>query len=180
MAATNNIKTDILEATLTVIINEGVRGATYRRIAEQARLSPGTLTYHFPQSDALLTGAFSHMVDTISRAFRERMYEAKDRESACEAVVDLICGDIWASKRHLLLSFELYALAARKEVFRQLLQQWMSRSRESLHLWFSMDTACSLDALIEGFTIHNLLNDVPMSRAAILRAVEKIASGNRE
>lgn len=175
MAGTKDIKTDILDATLTVIVNEGVRGTTYRRVADRAGLSPGTLTYHFPQTELLLMGAFSYMVDTISGAFRQRMHGAADRDGACEAVVDLICGDIWASQRHLILSFELYSLAARKEPFRQLLQQWMSRSRESLHLFFSMETACALDALIEGFTIHNLLNDTPISREAILRAVRNIA-----
>ncbi|MGK3123722.1 TetR/AcrR family transcriptional regulator [Candidatus Pantoea formicae] len=176
MADNSDIKTDILEATLTVIINQGVRGTTYRRVAEQAGLSPGTLTYHFPQTDILLMGAFSHMVDAIAQSFRDRMHAARDRASACEAVVDLICGDIWASKRHLVLSFELYSLAARKEPFRELLQQWMQRSRESLHLFFSMETACSLDALIEGFTIHNLLNNTPISRTTILNAVRNIAA----
>ena len=165
MTVTRDIKTDILDATLTVIINEGVRGTTYRRVADQAGLSPGTLTYHFPQTDLLLMGAFSYMVDTISQAFRQRMQSATECADACEAVVDLICGDVWA---------------ARKEAFRQLLQLWMSRSRASLHLCFPMETACALDALIEGLTIHNLLNDAPMSRDAILRAVRKIADPIQE
>ncbi|RPE02837.1 TetR family transcriptional regulator [Candidatus Pantoea deserta] len=175
MVVSRDIKSDILDATLTVIVSEGVRGTTYRRVADRAGLSPGTLTYHFPQTDLLLMAAFSHMVDAIAQAFRQRMQRAADRDAACEAVVDLICGDVWASQRHLILSFELYSLAARKEPFRQLLQQWMSRSRESLHLFFPMETACALDALIEGFTIHNLLNDTPISRDAILRAVRNIA-----
>jgi len=93
MAVTRDIKTDILDATLTVIINEGVRGTTYRRVADQAGLSPGTLTYHFPQTDLLLMGAFSYMVDTISQAFRQRMQSATECADACEAVVDLICGE---------------------------------------------------------------------------------------
>lgn len=176
MSDTRDIKTTILEATLTVIINQGVRGTTYRRVAEQAALSPGTLTYHFPQTDRLLMAAFSYMVDNIAHAFRLRMQSVNDRASACEAVVDLICGDIWVSQRHLVLSFELYSLAARKAPFRALLQQWMARSRESLQLCFSPETACALDALIEGFTIHNLLNDTPVSRTSVLNAVQKIAA----
>lgn len=178
MAENNPIKTAILDATLTVIMHHGVRGTTYRRVAEQAGLSPGTLTYHFPQTESLLMGAFSYMVENIAQTFRERMRAAHDRLSACDAVVDLICGDLWASKRHLVLSFELYSLAARKARFRALLQQWMQRSRESLHLFFSMETACSLDALIEGFTIHNLLNSTPISRETILKAVRNLAAND--
>lgn len=176
MAASSTTKEDIYEATLTVIVQEGVRGATWRRVAKQAGLSPGTLTYHFTHTESLLLGAFTWMIDNISRSFFERMSMASSKASACEAVVDLICGDIWASKRHLVLSFELYSLAARKNDFRLLLQEWMARSRKSLCLVFPYATACALDALIEGFTIHNLLNDAPLNREIILDAVTKVAA----
>ncbi|WP_380179080.1 TetR/AcrR family transcriptional regulator [Kalamiella sp. sgz302252] len=176
MAASSTTKEEIYEATLTVMVQEGIRGITWRRVATEAGLSPGTLTYHFPHTESLLLGAFTWMIDNISRSFFERMSAASNKASACEAVVDLICGDIWASRRHLVLSFELYSLAARKDNFRLLLQEWMARSRKSLHLAFPFETACALDALIEGFTIHNLLNDTPVDRKIILNTVNKIAS----
>ncbi|WP_409308778.1 TetR/AcrR family transcriptional regulator [Pectobacterium sp. B1J-3] len=166
----------ILEATLEVILDHGVRGATYRRIAGKAGLSPGTLTYRYSSIEMLLNRAFAYMVDGISREFRVRLEQAKDIDGAREAVVDLICGDIWATPRHLTLSFELYALASRKEEYRLILQEWMTRSRESLHLHFSIATACSLDAMIEGYTIHNYLNNDVVSREDILDTVVKLTS----
>ncbi|MBN3262288.1 TetR/AcrR family transcriptional regulator [Pectobacterium brasiliense] len=166
----------ILEAALEVILDHGVRGATYRKIAQQAGLSPGTLTYRYSSIELLLSSAFIYMVDGISHAFRVRLKQAKDINSAREAVVDLICGDIWATPRHLTLSFELYALASRKEEYRLILQEWMTRSRRSLHLHFSIATACSLDAVIEGYTIHNYLNNEAVSREDILNTVIKLTS----
>lgn len=166
--------TRIAQAALSVILEHGVRGTTYRRVAAQAQLSPGTLTYRFKSIDALLIDAFTFMIDEISHAFHQRLAQAEDIDGACEAVADLICGNIWATPNHLTLSFELYALASRQETYRALLQEWMSRSRAALHRHFSAETAWTLDVLIEGFTIHNFFNSRPMSREKILLAITRL------
>ncbi|WP_302758368.1 TetR/AcrR family transcriptional regulator, partial [Ligilactobacillus salivarius] len=90
------IKEVIVDAALETIVQEGVRGATARRIAEQANLSPGTITYHFESIDEILSAAFKRMIKQITEAFTARLQEATDDQSAREAVVDLICGDVWA------------------------------------------------------------------------------------
>ncbi|MCW2474169.1 MULTISPECIES: TetR/AcrR family transcriptional regulator [unclassified Symbiopectobacterium] len=167
-------RTRIAQATLTVILEHGVRGATYRRVAAQAQLSPGTLTYRYKSIDALLIDAFIVMIDEISHAFHQRLAQAEDIDDACEAVADLICGNIWATPNHLTLSFELYALASRQEAYRALLQEWMSRSRAALHRHFSEETSWTLDVLIEGYTIHNFFNRHPMSREKILQAIARL------
>lgn len=169
--STKDTRLKIVEAALEVIIEHGVRGTTHRRVAQKANLSPGTLTYRYKNIDALLHDAFSYMIDEIATAFRLRLEQAKNIAEAREAVADLICGAIWATPRHLMLSFELYALASRQENFRALLQTWMMRSRTSLHLHFSAETSWTLDALIEGYTIHNFLNDAPMGRERILHSI---------
>lgn len=172
----NDTRLKIVEATLEVVIEHGVRGATHRRVAQKAKLSPGTLTYRYKNIDALLHDAFSYMIDEIAHAFRFRLEQASTRDEAREAVADLICGNIWATPRHLMLSFELYALASRQETYRALLQTWMTRSRAALHLHFSTEIAWTLDALIEGYTIHNFLNNAPLSREKILNTITTLTS----
>lgn len=166
--------TKIARAALDTVLEYGVRGATYRRVAAQAQLSPGTLTYRYKSIDALLIDAFTFMIDEISHAFHQRLAQAEDIDGACEAVADLICGNIWATPNHLTLSFELYALASRQEAYRALLQEWMSRSRAALHRHFNAETAWTLDVLIEGYTIHNFFNSRPMSREKILLAIARL------
>ena len=157
-----------IDAAFEVIAEWGVQGATYRRIAAQAQLSPGTLTYHFPTIDDLLLAAFRQFADSISQGFEERMQTAHSLEQACEAVVDLICGQVWPTTAHLLLSFELYAMAARRADYRAVMHQWMAQSQAALRLQFAPDTARLLDATIEGLTIHNILGAEPTPRALIL------------
>lgn len=157
-----------IDAAYHVIAEWGVQGATYRRIAAQAQLSPGTLTYHFPTIDDLLLAAFGQFVDHISEGFYTRMQTARSAPEACEAVVDLICGDVWPTAAHLLLSFELYAMAARSDAYRAVMHRWMAQSQRALGLQFQPETVLLLDATIEGMTIHNVLGAQPLPRALIL------------
>ena len=164
-----------IDAAYHVIAEWGVQGATYRRIAAQAQLSPGTLTYHFPTIDDLLLAAFGQFVDHISEGFYTRMQTARSAPEACEAVVDLICGDVWPTAAHLLLSFELYAMAARSDAYRAVMHRWMAQSQAALRLQFQPETAQLLDATIEGMTIHNVLGAQPLPRALIQAHITTMA-----
>ena len=166
----------IVQATLDVIAEHGVAGTTHRRVAVAADVPLGSMTYHFTGLDELLTQAFTLLADTVSTRFAERLGEAADRSEAFEAVVDLIVDDSWASPRTMLLSYELYAFAARNPPLRRVMQDWMEKSRAALRQHFSADVAKALDALIEGFSIHRSVDPEPMDRADVRALVERVAS----
>ena len=54
------------------------------------------------------------------------------RGGSGEAVVDLVVDDSWATPRTMLLSYELYAFAARNPPLRLVMQGWMEKSRAAL------------------------------------------------
>lgn len=165
-----------IHAAYQVIVECGVQGATYRKIAAQAQLSPGTLTYHFPTIDALLLAAFEQFSDRFSTSFRQRMLAATSQAQVCDAVVDFICGDIWPTPEHLLVTFELYAMASRSGPYRTMLHRWQQQSREALELRFQTATARLLDATVEGLTIQRVLGQHPMGRAEITAHIARIAA----
>ncbi|MHC2107815.1 TetR/AcrR family transcriptional regulator [Methylobacterium sp. CM6246] len=166
----------IVQATLDVIAEHGVAGTTHRRVAVAADVPLGSMTYHFSGLDELLTQAFTLLADTVSTRFAERLGEAADRSEAFEAVVDLIVDDSWASPRTMLLSYELYAFAARNPPLRRVMQDWMEKSRAALRQHFSADVAKALDALIEGLSIHRSVDPEPMNRVDVRALVERVAS----
>jgi DNA-binding transcriptional regulator YbjK len=164
----------IIEAALEVISEHGVAATTHRRIAAAAAVPLGSLTYYFALED-LLTTAFLQLAAQSSAAFRARLEVATDPSSAREAVIDIIAGSIWAEPRTLLLSYELYAFAARHPPVSAVMQQWMDTSRTSLGRFFDPLTARALDALIEGIGIHNSIDRDPLDRDSIGIIVERIA-----
>ena len=56
--ATEESRRQILDAVQTVIVREGVRGATMRQVANEAGVSLGLLSYHFDGKDSLILAAF--------------------------------------------------------------------------------------------------------------------------
>jgi DNA-binding transcriptional regulator YbjK len=102
------------------------------------------------------------------------MARATDRDSAKEAIIDIIAGSVWATPRTLLLSYELYAFAARHPSVAVVMRAWMANSRAALERHFDPLTSRALDALVEGIGIHNSIDDRPLGPDAIRTIVERI------
>lgn len=166
----------IIDACLDVVAESGVAGASHRRIAEAAGVPLGSMTYYFDGIDGLLHEAFTRFGTEISERFERRMAEASDLASAREAVVALILGDVFGTPRELVLSHEIYTLAARDPAYRALTTAWMKRSRDALEHHFDPETARILDALIEGLSIHRALDEQPRDPAEVALAVARITT----
>ena len=164
----------IIAAALEVIAEHGVPGTTHRRIAAAAGVPLGSVTYYFASLEALLTDAFTQLAEESSHAFAARMAQAKTPDNARAAIIDIIAGSIWAEPRTLLLSYELYAFAARHPSVSTVMQGWMNNSRAALERFFDPLTARALDALVEGIGIHNSIDPAPLDRNAISDIVHRI------
>ncbi|AKQ67911.1 Transcriptional regulator, TetR family [Myxococcus hansupus] len=166
----------IIDATLQVIAEGGVAGTSHRRVAERAEVPLGSMTYHFASMDELLREAFTRFALRISERFAARIEAASDIEGLVEAVVHIVHDDLAAGQDELVLTLELYTLAARQPVFRQITHDWMRRSREALGRLVDARKTHEVDALIEGLFIHAHLDPVPRSRAATRAAVRRLLS----
>lgn len=166
----------IIEACLDVIAESGVAGASHRRIAEAAGVPLGSMTYHFDGIDELLHEAFTRFSRTISERFEQRMAAATDGASARDAVVAIIQEDVFGDGRELVLSHELYTLAARKPAYRALTTAWMRRSRAALERHFDPETARLLDAVIEGISIHRALDEDPRDPDEVAELVARVTA----
>ncbi|MFE2045979.1 TetR/AcrR family transcriptional regulator [Streptomyces sp. NPDC059477] len=167
----------IIAATLDLIADEGVAGVSHRKIASRAGVPLGSMTYHFTGIDELLFEAFQRFTDHFVIVFGGCLAGAADREQAVEAVADLVHAmSAEDSQRDLVLTQELYTLAARRPAYRQLTHDWMRRSRVHLEKHFDADTARQLDALIEGLTLHRALAREPHDRAVTVEAIRRITA----
>ena len=164
----------IIDACLEVISRAGVAGTSHRKVATQAGVPLGAMTYYFDGMDDLLREAFTRFATTISDRFEERMGSVTDLDAARDAVVAIILEEVFGDERELVLSHELYTLAARDAAYRSITSAWMGRSRAALERHFDPQTARLLDALIEGLTIHHALDAEPRDPADVEVAVARI------
>jgi len=159
-----------------VIGEVGVAGASTRRIAAAADVPLGSMTYHFTNTDELLREAFDRFAHQVSDRFETAMAQAHDLDEARRAVIDLVAADVLTDPRELVLTHELYTLAARDPRFRQITRAWMARSRHALERHFDPFTARVLDALVEGLTIHRVLDTDVREVDDVARAVARITA----
>jgi len=168
----------IIDASLTVIAQHGVAGTSARRVAVAADVPLGSMTYHFDGMDVLLRAAFARFSMACAERVERRMASATTSVEARDAVLRLITDDVFTNQRDLVLTHELYTLAAREPSYRALTHDWMQRSHAALAAHFDDDTAYLLDALIEGLTIHRALDVEPHDVALARVAVERITAGS--
>lgn len=164
----------IIQSCLDVIAARGVAGTSHRAVAAAAGVPLGSMTYHFTGIAELLHEAFASFTRTVIDQFNHRMGAATTVDEARQAVVDLITADLLASQRELILTQELYTLAARDPSYRALTNAWMRSSRAALEQHFDPATARLVDALIEGLTIHRALDTEPQDPALARTAIDRI------
>ena len=167
----------IIDVCLELIAESGVAGTSHRKVADRAQVPLGSMTYHFSGMDELLREAFTRFSDTVVAAFETRLATASTLAEARAAVVSIIEDDLPATPADLVLTHELYALAARNPEYRRITHRWMRRSRSALERHFAPDVAAQLDALIEGLSIHRALDTEPHDPRQTMDAVARLTAG---
>lgn len=174
----------IIDACLAVIARDGVDGTSFRKVATEARVPLGSLTYYFESRTHLLREAFTRYANTVADRFAERIKRVTpgNNDEAVEAVVDLALADDVHRETDLVLSLELYTLAAREPEFRTITHAWMRRSRSALQTQFDFAPAWMLDALIEGVILHRALRtqrpDLAVLRDELDRTIRRIVGSS--
>ncbi|HCS62516.1 MAG TPA: TetR family transcriptional regulator [Microbacterium sp.] len=164
----------IIDVTLALISEDGVHKTTHRRIAARADVPLGSLTYYFNSLADLFENAFASFSTRLSEQYRARLAAASDREQACEAVVALICDGSYATEGEVRTLLEMYSYGSHNTAVRDLCREWLNVSRESLGLHFSEPTARALDALIEGWPIHQTWEAAHVDRDVVRASVAAI------
>jgi TetR/AcrR family transcriptional regulator, regulator of biofilm formation and stress response len=166
----------IIDAALDVIAERGVNGTSHRTVAVRADVPLGSMTYHFESMDELLREAFTRFTEQSSSDFADRFRSNVDQDLAIavEHVIDMIRS---APVRNLVLTYELYTLAAREPAFKAIVFDWMQRDRATFETNFDPPTARLLGALIEGLIIHQTFDPHTDDQEIAASGVDRIIAG---
>lgn len=111
----------IIAAVLHIIGQDGVAAVTNRRIAKEAGVSLGSVTYHFETQHELLRESLLHFVRAETRRFTELAdrYQGEGIDIAGAAsLAGQVAGGIPFGSEHI-ATFELYVQAGRDERLRE-------------------------------------------------------------
>ncbi|MCK9868718.1 TetR family transcriptional regulator [Nocardiopsis dassonvillei] len=164
-------RTRILHATLDVIRSQGVHAASYRRIAAQAGVPLGSMTYYFPDLDGLVVAAFETLGDELEPRFAAPLRNAPTMDAVVEALVSATVGATSPSIADVRLYTELYHYAARSTRAADLIRAFQEESLTLLRGRLSDAEARAVDALMWGWWSYRLFHQaVPLDEDMIRRA----------
>jgi len=163
----------IVDAALEVIAERGVARTTHRAIAERAGVPLGSVTYHYDSLDDILWAAFSQVADRVAHRFELTMSAEAGRDPR-DGVTAIITEFVGRHEVDLVLSLEMYVLAARDDRYRRLVEKWQHTARAIFATHFDAVTARMVDALLEGLILHALLSTEPVDRDFIAAAVARV------
>ena len=93
----DNRRKHVLEAAAGLFVEKGYHATSMRDIAKYTGMLPGSLYYHFPSKEALLTAVFEEGVQRISDQVDKALESAEADpwvrlQSACEAHLQMLLG----------------------------------------------------------------------------------------
>ena len=104
-------KQKIVDAAGQILVSEGYRSLSMRRVAAACGISVGNLTYHFPTADRLLVAVIQNMLDSYGEQLKR--YEtlgAPEGQDILDQVIEFIIRDAVTSTTSSLM-IELWAMA---------------------------------------------------------------------
>ncbi len=173
------VRERILQAVLQVIGEDGIAAVTNRRIAAQAGVSLGSITYHFPsQTDMLREALLGFVTDEATRltdlaeGYRDRGLSVADAASLTEQVVRDLG---WSAER--LAPFELFIQAGRDPSLQDAADECFAAYDtltvtilEGLGIPNARVLAPTLVATVSGLQLRRIATGIPQDvSAAILR-----------
>ncbi|WP_214322774.1 TetR/AcrR family transcriptional regulator [Nonomuraea sediminis] len=170
MSKPSGIRQSIIDAVLHIISEDGVAAVTNRRIAKEAGVSLGSVTYHFATQHELLRESLLHFVAEETRRLTELAAECQtdgmDADRAAATVGQAAGGTPFDSRQ--IAPFELYIQAGRDERLRPAAaesfaayDQLAARILTGLGVPDAERLASSAVALIFGLQLRSLATGLP-------------------
>ncbi len=187
----------IITAVLKIIGADGLSALTNRRIAKEAGVSLGSVTYHFETQHELLRESLLHFVREEARHFTELADQCQtdgiDIEEAAQLAGQVACSAALDSAH--LAPFELYLHAGRDERLREAAAEaFRAYDRLATRILTALDVpdaerlASTTVALVMGLQLRRLATGSPaddlvdalllLARGAVARPAEQDCGRN--
>lgn len=146
----------ILTGALEVIRAEGIRAASYRRIAAQAGVPLGSMTYYFPTLDGLVLEALESTRGQLEPRYAAPLRHARTPADVVDALVDATIGSTSPNIDDIRLYEEIRHYGARDPKIAAVLQAVEDDSLVMLAPVLPTHIALAINALLWGWWSHRL------------------------
>ncbi|NGN94399.1 TetR family transcriptional regulator [Nocardioides sp. KC13] len=167
-----------MDAALEVASEEGTRRVNHRRVAAQAGVPLGSVTYYYPTAENLVVEMFRHL-STTRVTPTEDLARPMSRRQLVEAITSIVAGEEKVSSFYQALDYEMVVYGFGHAEVAALASEWHDRWRAALAVNMSRESARTVVALIDGWLLQDgvekvrlTADDIRPQVAAVLRGLE--------
>jgi DNA-binding transcriptional regulator YbjK len=168
-------KRAIVQATVTIIAQRGLAGATHRAIAAQAGVPLGATTYYFPTLRDLHAAAFRDVSAESLRALDRWTDRLAASDDPARTLAELTQEHL-ADADRVSLEYEMYLTAARDLDLRHCARVWCQGLQAIISTFTDAQTAEGISALLDGAVLQALVTgeqiDVAILQMHIARMMQ--------
>ncbi|MDG3008077.1 TetR/AcrR family transcriptional regulator [Paludisphaera mucosa] len=111
-------RAQVVEAACRVIHRKGIQGASLAEIEQEAEVSRGVLTYHFPSKEAIILAVFDATIARMEAGADADLAAAKSGWERLETVLDFVLNRKPANDEFDYLNYTFLAQMSHREDFR--------------------------------------------------------------
>jgi DNA-binding transcriptional regulator YbjK len=175
----------LLRAARTVLTEQGLEGATHRRIAEAAGMPLSTTSYFFSSLDELLAEAiamaFAEFIDTTNAAIAAMHQSSPSTGELVEQITDFV---LRSPRADIIAQFEAYLAVERRPELRgaiaTVLESYENLISAALRLFDIDPTPHRIRlvlAMLDGFAIQRIAHPRPDDREILRAALHELLIG---
>ncbi len=157
----------ILDAVLQTIAKEGIDAVTHRRVGEEAGVSHGVVSYHFPTREELIYKSFEYHLGTVDDYLEQSGWQQNEKMTKnrlLSNITDVVAEEL-AGKTVTKVEQELILYATRKPGLAKLYNAWEQSVVDTLAIDLKQlrykrpkEIARILVSLARGFLLESLTN----------------------
>ncbi|MDF2049576.1 TetR family transcriptional regulator [Arthrobacter sp. Cr_A7] len=163
----------IIEATVRLIVQEGVRSLSHRRVARSAGVAPGAPYYYFKTIDDLLVHAFEEAFEREEPGLAAALQAIAAGEDVATTLATFLHARL-ADREYLVLLNEFWVVALADERLRPLGRAWGQRLQQELSQYLDDESAAIMAvSLIGGLAQWATVADPPMTVEQLARVLRR-------
>lgn len=180
-------KAKIINAAMKVLYEQGLNEMTFRSIAAEACISPGTLYYYYNSKDLILYDILNHNTSKTGKLVEFLHDELKNKDEVLLILIDMMRNYVENSKQNMIFLHILHeAISGNTELAEKLdekYQAWFQGFEDLIEIYFDIEKnslskglAIFYDAMVDGFAIMDLLGIKAMEQPGIKQVIGYLLS----
>lgn len=169
----------IVEACADLIVSEGIRKITNRRVAERAGVPLGSTTQYFKSVDDLRHAGLIALAGRVEQEYETMFAEIDSDDFTAEAFVQAL-RDFLSDEGRVQAMAELYAAAIDDTSVRAIAQRLHGAFVKVCTPFLDDKRLAVLETFIDGALVHACIYGQPMAEDALLLAMQLILNEKKE